>query len=182
MLDEESCHEVARSSLAIQNPKSKKFKIQNFPFRSLAIQNCLRPCQLGLRRHCFELANAHTAFKIKNPKVSIIARSSEIQQRVVFPRGPAMERSAVVGRAVFVLCAVAASAVGGESGGAASVRRQGRRRGGDPLAGEHYVSVEAGNRRPRLARRRGADFVAGPGGHRVQRVYFAAGVFVHRVA
>lgn len=90
-----------------------------------------------------------------------------------------MEGSAVVGVSVAGFRAVVSGAVGAEGGGAAGVRREGRRWGGDPQPGEHHDAVAGGDRRSRVDRRRGADPEFGPGADRVECVRFPTRFFVY---
>ena len=86
----------------------------------------------------------------------------------------------MVGLSIALFRTLVPGAFGAEGGGTAGVRRKGGSRRGDSQSGERDVSVEVGDRRPGVDRRRGVGAEFGKGGDRLERVHLAAGVSLHR--
>ena len=109
-------------------------------------------------------------------------RPFPIRQCLLRPRCAAVEGRALVGGAVAALRAVVSGAISAEGHGAAGLRGKGGRRGGDPFAGEHHLSLASRDRRPRLDRRRGADPQPRPGRHRIPCLSLATRLSLHGIA
>jgi hypothetical protein len=78
-----------------------------------------------------------------------------------------VERRALVALSITGFLPLVPDSVTPQGGGFAFVRGEGGQRRGDPQPGEHHVSVEVGDRRSCVDRRRGAGAEPGSGGDRL---------------